>query len=94
MSLEAEAKSLGIPMKIKVDNQLRYSYCDAHMATLVSIEGKHALYKGQCINRHTYEVRRLVSELQQEMLQSVQIINGQVTLGKDEGFSSPGLAEY
>lgn len=94
MTLEAEARSLGIPMQIHVDDETRYSWCSAHMANLTGIEGKHAIYKGECANGHLYEVRRLISELQQEMKNSVQIINGGVVVGKDEGFSSPGLAEY
>lgn len=81
-------------MQIKIDDDIRYNDCVAHMANLASIEGKHAIYKGECAVGHIYEVRRLISELQQEMLQSVQIINGQISVGKDEGFSSPGLAEY
>lgn len=93
-SLEAQAAELGIPMQIQIDDETRYSYCDAHMATLASLEGKHAIYKGECANGHTYEVKRLVAELQAEVKRTMQIINGEVVIGDDAGFSSPGLEEY
>lgn len=94
MSLESEAASLGIPMKIVVDDKLRYSYCDAHEAVLVSLEGKHAIYKGQCANGHRYEVKRLVSELQAEFSQKLQFINGRLSLGREEGFKAGDLEEF
>jgi hypothetical protein len=94
MSLESQATELGIPMQIRIDDKTRYSYCDAHMANLASIEGKHAIYKGECANGHVYEVRRLIAELQQEVVRSAQIINGEVVVGDGKSFAATDLEEY
>ncbi len=90
-SLAAKALELGIPMQIEIDNELRYSYCDAHMADLASLEGKkYAIYKGECSCRHTYEIRREIQELQQ----SAQIVNGEIMYGNQKGFVADELEEF
>lgn len=89
-NLEEEASKLGIPMKMVVDDGLRYSYCDAHEATLVSIEGKHAVYKGQCANQHKYEQRFLISEIQQ----GLHILGGELVIGDGKSFDGGELEEY
>lgn len=95
MSLEAEAARLGIPMTIQVDDELRYSDCDAHMATLTGIEGKHAQYQGECNMGHIYDVKRLVSELQSEYKKKLMIgAEGKLVFGLDEGFKAGDLQEY
>lgn len=85
-SLEAMAAREGIPMKMLVDDGLRYSYCSAHMADLVSIEGTQAVYRGECANRHQYEMRRELDEIRQ----MAQIVNGELAYGNDKGFVAPG----
>lgn len=90
VSLEAQAAKLGIPMKVKVDDGLRYSYCDAHMATLISIEGTHAVYKGVCANRHKYSLRMKIEELQN----MARIEGGEVVYGAGKGFKAEELEEF
>lgn len=90
MSLEAQARELGIPMRLDVNDELRYSYCDAHMATLVSIEGKHAIYKGQCTLQHEYEQRFEITELQA----MARIENDEIVIGQSKGFVADALDEY
>lgn len=89
-SLEAQANSLGIPMQIAVDDGLRYSDCDAHMANLVSIEGKLAVYKGECMMGHNYEMRREIEELRR----SAQIIGGELVFGSEKGFVAGELEDF
>lgn len=90
-SLESQAKFLGIPMKIAIDDNMRYSYCNASMADLHSIEGKKmAVYRGECICGHHYEIRREIQELQQ----SLQVLNGELTLGNSKGFVADDLEEF
>lgn len=89
-TLEAQANSLGIPMHIAIDDNLRYTTCDAHMANLVSIEGKHAVYKGECVNQHVYETRFEIQELQRR----AQIVNGELSFGSGKSFQAQPLEEY
>lgn len=90
MSLAAQAAALGIPMKMIVDDGLRYSYCDAHEATLMSIEGDKALYQGTCNAGHHYEMAYEITELQK----GVSIVNGELVYGKSKDFKAPSLEEY
>lgn len=85
-TLEQVATREGISMKMLVDDGLRYSYCDAHMADLVSIEGTQAVYRGECSNRHQYEMRREIDEIRQ----NAHIQGGQMVYGDDKGFVAPG----
>lgn len=89
-SLEAQAASLGIPMQMTVDDGLRYSYCDAHVANLASIEGKIAIYRGECGNRHEYEQRFEVEELQR----MARIENGEIVVGNGKAFKAEELEEF
>lgn len=90
MSLEAQAASLGIPMKMIVNDDLRYSYCDAFEATLASIEGQKAFYKGVCVNGHRYEMDFLIDELKEK----ASIVNGEIVFGEDKGFKAQDLEAY
>lgn len=89
-TLEAQAKQLGIPMQVVVDDGLRYSYCAAHTATLASIEGTRAVYSGECANRHKYEMTYEIHELQQK----AQIVNGEIVVGEGKGYKAQDLEEY
>jgi len=89
MSLEAQARNLGIPMQMVVDDGLRYDYCDAHSATLVSIEGTKAVYGGECNNGHIYEMEYEIEELQQK----AHIENGEIVYGTEKGFKAGKLEE-
>lgn len=90
-SIAAQARELGIPMQIPIDDELRHSYCDARMADLASIEGKKtAVYKGECSCRHTYMIRREIQELQR----SAQILNGEIVYGNEKGFVADELEEF
>lgn len=89
-SLEAQARELGIPMKVAITDDIRYSDCDAHMADLVAIEGTEAVYRGECDFRHEYQQRFEIEELQQ----SLQIIGGQIAIGSGKGYKATGLEEY
>lgn len=89
-TLEAKAAMLGIPMQLNVDDKLRYSYCDAHMANLVSIEGKNAVYKGECANGHQYEMEYEIEELKR----MAQIVNGEIVFGGQKGYQADSLEEY
>jgi hypothetical protein len=95
-TLESEAAELGIPMQIVIDDETRQEDCDAHAATLVSIDGgKHATYQGQCNMGHHYKVRRLVSELQAEYKKKVTYdVHGEVQYGLGEDFDGGNLEEY
>ena len=90
MSIEAQAAELGIPMEVKIDDLTRYDTCDAHMATLVSIEGTRALYKGQCVNQHVYEQTFEIAELQQ----MARIEGDEIVYGSGKAFKANGLEEY
>lgn len=90
MSLEAQAAQLGIPMSITVTDKLRYSYCDAHQANLASIEGKQAVYKGECANGHNYEMEYEIEELQR----MARIENGELVFGDGKGYQATDLEEY
>jgi hypothetical protein len=91
-SLEAQARALGIPMQIVIDNDTRYYNCDAHAASLAEItdNGKFAVYQGQCSNGHHYEVRRSIKELQSEM----HIENGELVYGQGQSFDGGELEVY
>lgn len=89
-SLEAKAKELGIPMQLVVDDGLRYSYCAAHMGTLTAIEGTLTVYSGQCGNRHRYEMRYEIQELQK----MAHIENGEIVVGQGKGYKADNLEEY
>lgn len=91
LGLEAQANSLGIPMHIVVDDSLRYSYCSAHAANLVSIEGTQAIYKGECANGHEYDMEFEIEELRRMMTLNK---DGTISIGNDRGFVSEGLQEY
>jgi hypothetical protein len=88
-SIEAKASELGIPMKMVVDDGLRYRDCDAHEATLVSVEGGKAIYRGVCFWGHRYEMEYLVSELQA----MAHIENGEIVYGEEATKRNP-LEEY
>lgn len=94
MSLESRARSLGIPMKMVIDDGLRYQECNAHAATLTSIEGKHAIYKGECGVGHTYEQKFLIADLKASAGQKYSIVNGKLTIGKDKIYKAKNLEEY
>lgn len=85
-SLEAMALREGIPLKMMVDDELRYSDCDAHMADLTGIEGTVAIYKGECNVGHHYDMRREINEIRQQ----AQISGGKIVIGDDKGFVAPG----
>lgn len=89
-TLEAQAAALGIPMKMMVNDDLRYSYCDAFEATLASIEGQKAIYQGVCANGHHYEMDFLIDELKEK----ASIVNGEIVFGHDKGFKAQDLEEY
>lgn len=88
--LEAQAGALGIPMQIRIDDNLRYNFCDARVADLASIEGETAVYKGECSCRHHYEIRYEIEELRK----MVQIVNGQLVVGQNKSFKAGQLEEY
>ncbi len=58
----------GIPAAIPINDHKRYSYCDAHEATLedVSPDGQFATYRGVCSCRHVYMERFEVEELKRK----------------------------
>jgi hypothetical protein len=89
-TLESQANLFGIPMQITIDNDLRYSDCDAHMATLTSIEGKHAIYKGECMMGHNYEMSYEIEELKK----MAHIENGEIVFGDKKDFVAGDLEEY
>lgn len=89
-SLEATAKGLGIPMQIEITDGIRYRSCDAHMASLVSIEGTNAIYRGQCSNRHQYEMRYNIAELKN----MTHIENGEIVFGSEKGHKFDGLEDF
>lgn len=89
-SLETQAAHLGIPLQMKIDDDTRYSYCSAHMATLASIEGKNAIYKGECNNGHIYEAEFEIEELQR----MAHIENGEIVFGDKKGYEADKLEEY
>lgn len=89
-SLEAKANKLGIPMQIPIDNHLRYSYCDAHAATLQSIEGTYAVYSGQCACGHEYRMRYEIEELKKMS----RIENGEIVVGQGKGYIAEDLGEF
>lgn len=89
-SLEALAKQYGIPMEVEINDDTRQKDCDAHMATLVSIEGKQAIYEGECTVGHHYEFVHELTEAQQ----AIQIVNGELSLGADKGYEATNLQEY
>jgi hypothetical protein len=88
-SLQAQASSLGIPMTIPIDDGLRYEECDAHLATLKSIEGTKAVYQGQCNMGHNYMQDFEIEELQQ----MVHVENGELVYGVDKGYQAQNLEE-
>jgi hypothetical protein len=88
-TLEQQAASAGIPMQIAVDDDLRHADCDAHMATLSSIEGTIAIYRGECNMGHHYELRREIAELKE----NVSIMNGSLAIGEGKGFKAGDLEE-
>lgn len=89
-SMEAQAKTLGIPTHIIIDDVTRYSDCDAHAANLVSIEGKIAVYKGECNMGHNYESRMEIHELQK----MAHIENGEIVYGSKKDFEMPSLENF
>lgn len=89
-SLEVQARDLGIPMEIEIDDGTRYDYCDAHMGTLASIEGTTAVYKGQCSNRHVYQMRVEIEELRRRY----SIVDGELVMGEEKGYKANDLEEY
>lgn len=89
-SLESQASELGIPMEIVIDDSTRYPECDAHAATLASIEGTKAIYRGQCANRHVYRMEYEIHELQQQ----VEVIDGEYVVGQGKGHKLDDLEEY
>lgn len=89
-SLEARAASMGIPMQMEINDGIRYSYCDAHMANLISIEGKMAEYAGECANGHKYDVRLNIEDIKR----SARIENGEIMYGPKKDFEAPSLEEF
>ena len=90
-SLEAQARQLGIPMMLDVDDGLRFTDCVAHEATLVSIEGDHAIYQGVCPVGHHYEQRFEIAELQK----MAHIENGEIVYGGEtKEMKAPPLQEF
>jgi hypothetical protein len=91
MELESKAADLGIPMKMMVNDDLRYSYCSAFEATLASIEGQTAIYQGVCANGHHYKMDFEIAELQRK----ASIMNGEIVFGGDDkGYKAQDLEEY
>jgi hypothetical protein len=88
--MEAKAEALGIPMQLMVNDDLRYSYCDAFEATLVSIEGTKAIYQGVCANGHHYEMDFEIEELKKQAY----IENGEIVYGSKKDFVAGDLEEY
>lgn len=89
-TLEEKANQLGIPMQVQIDDAVRYPECVAHLASLASIEGKFAVYKGECNMRHVYQMRYEIEELQQR----AQIVNGELSFGGAKSFQAQPLEEY
>jgi hypothetical protein len=95
MSLESQARELGIPMRIVIDDETRQDGCDAHAATLVSLDGKHATYQGVCNMGHHYKMKRLVTELQDEYMKSFEVdVHGEISMGYGESEDASSLREY
>lgn len=90
MSLEAQAATLGIPLHIQIDNDTRYSDCVAHAANLVSIEGRNAVYKGECGVGHQYENEFTIEELRN----MARIENGSIVYGTGKTPELPSLGEF
>ena len=89
-SLEAQAAALGIPMRITVNDDLRYVDCDAHSAMLVAVHGTEATYQGECNVGHHYEMRFQVDELKK----MAHIENGEIVYGSAKSFVADGLEEF
>lgn len=92
IGLRAKAGRLGIPLKIAITDDIRYDYCDARIADLTSIEGKHALYTGECSCGHNYQLKRLIADLQKEHLLSINT-TGQIEV-KHNADDKTALEEY
>lgn len=88
-TLEARANTLGIPTHIVIDDKLRYQECAAHAANLVSIEGKNAIYQGECGVGHHYDMEFTFEELRRMM----HIENGEIVYGNAKAFEGGELEE-
>lgn len=88
--IKQQAAELGIPTTVAITDDIRYDICDARTATLTSIEGNVALYFGECLYGHTYQIRKEIQELQQPH----QILNGEIVSGTNVGYQADALEDF
>lgn len=87
-----QAAKLGIAYKIPITAAIRQVGCDAVYAEFAGVQGKHALYLGECSCRHRYEIKVLLKKAQAQ--QQLTIQNGDIGVGKSRGFQLKDLGEY
>lgn len=90
------SSTYGIPVEIPIDDDIRHADCNAQSATLVSVEGEHALYKGTCTNGHRYDIRMQVKSLEEqvESIEEIQMKDGKLTLGGEGEHPAEPLEDF
>lgn len=84
------AAELGVPKVIPITNAKRYSYCDAHQAEFAGLEGEYVVYRGACSCAHEYQERVLLEDIKEKATIDV---DGELTIGEDQGFVAEELQE-
>lgn len=87
------AQKLGIAEKIPITSAIRQPGCDAQYAELAGVQGKHALYVGECACRHRYEIKVLIKKAQSMHQLSIGR-DGGLSIGAGKGHKIGELDEY
>lgn len=89
----ALASKLGVASVIPITDAIRQPDCSASFAELAGVQGKHAIYVGECACRHRYEIKVLLKKAQEEYKLSLGR-DGGIGIGSGKGHKIGELGDY